>query len=81
MSRGHHFVEEIPQSHLTEEDLVDDSTGVIPTMGLGTLLSLENWFVQCLSKLLAAGLHIKEGHDGKSMEIFLSRDKTSAQPH
>ena len=65
---------------LTEDDLIDDSTGVIPTVGLGTPLSLKKRFVRRLSKTLAADLHIKEGQNGGSMDIFLSRDRSSPQP-
>jgi hypothetical protein len=80
MASRYHFAEEIPHSMLTEEDLVDDSTGITLIIGLATPLSLKNRFVRRLSKLLAAELHIKEGHDGKTMDIFLSRDGNSAQP-
>jgi hypothetical protein len=63
-----------------EEDLVDDSTGVIPTVGLGTPLSLRERFIRRLSKMLAATVVLKEDTSKRSMAISLSRDKSSPHP-
>jgi hypothetical protein len=43
-------------------------------------MSLKKRFLRRLSKTLAADLHITEGQGGTSMNIFLYRDKQSAQP-
>jgi hypothetical protein len=74
-----HFIKEVPNS-VFDEDLVDDSTGVIPTLGLGTPLNLRERFIRRLSKLLVADVTIQEDGNKRSMTIFLSRNKASAQP-
>ncbi|KAF1833898.1 hypothetical protein BDW02DRAFT_356178 [Decorospora gaudefroyi] len=64
-----------------QEDLVDDSTGVTPMVGLCTPLSLKTRFLCRLSELLAADVTIQEENDNtSSMEIFVSRKKTSLHP-
>jgi hypothetical protein len=71
--------------HLTangifDEDLIDDSTGVVATVGLGTPLSLRDRFQQRLSKLLAANVNIQENKTKPSITISISRSKSSGQP-
>jgi hypothetical protein len=80
MSTQHISAKERQESLLTEEDLIDDSTGVTPTIGLGKELSLMKRFERRLSGMLAADLHIDEGRNGDKMNIFLSRGPSSPQP-
>jgi hypothetical protein len=64
----------------TEQDLFDDSTGVLPTVGVSKELPVKERLIQRLGKMLAAQLHLQEGKKGDSIDIFLSRDKIPAQP-
>jgi len=72
--------EENPYGVFVEEDLIDDSTGVIPTKGLGIPLSLRDRFARRLSKMIGATANITEVPDGKAIEIFLTRGKPSPRP-
>ena len=73
--------EESPYGIFVEEDLIDDSTGIIPTKGLGIPLSLKDRFLRRLSKMLGTAANIREAPNGNVMDIFLTRDKTSPRPN
>ncbi|KAI4645465.1 uncharacterized protein J4E78_009375 [Alternaria triticimaculans] len=73
--------EENPYGIFVEEDLIDDSTGVVPTKGLGIPLSLKDRFLRRLSKMLGTAANIRETPNGNVMDIFLTRDKTSPRPN
>jgi len=73
--------EESPYGIFVEEDLIDDSTGVIPTKGLGIPLSLKDRFLRRLSKMLGTAANIREAPNGNVMDIFLTRDKQSPRPN
>jgi hypothetical protein len=73
-------VDEAPYGILIEEDMIDDSTGIIPTRGLGVPLSLKDRFVRRLSKMLGAEANIREVPNGNAMDIFLTRGKQSPWP-
>jgi len=72
--------EESPYGIFVEEDLIDDSTGVVPTKGLGISLSLKDRFLRRLSKMLGTAANIREAPNVNAMDIFLARDKQSARP-
>jgi len=73
--------EESPYGIFVEEDLIDDSTGVVPTKGLGIPLSLKDRFIRRLSKMLGTAANIREVPNGNAMDIFLTRDKQSPRPN
>ncbi|KAI4638294.1 hypothetical protein J4E93_010293 [Alternaria ventricosa] len=73
--------EENPYGIFVEEDLIDDSTGIVPTKGLGIPLSLKDRFLRRLSKMLGTAANIREIHNGNAMDIFLTRDKQSPGPN
>jgi hypothetical protein len=60
--------------------MIDDSTGIIPTRGLGIPLNLKDRFVRRLSKMLGAEVNIREVPNGNAMDIFLTRGKHSPWP-
>ncbi|KAI4679348.1 uncharacterized protein J4E84_008376 [Alternaria hordeiaustralica] len=72
--------EESPYGIFVEEDFIDDSTGIVPTKGLGIPLSLKDRFLRRLSKMLGTAANIREIHTGNAMDIFLTRDKQSPRP-
>jgi hypothetical protein len=63
------------------EDLIDDSTGIIPMRGLKSPLSLKDRFARRLSKMLDAEVDIQQtdNGNGNAMEIFLTRNRTIAR--
>ncbi|CAI9631150.1 unnamed protein product [Alternaria burnsii] len=61
------------------EDLIDDSTGIIPMRGLKSPLSLKSRFVRRLSKMLGAEVDIRQGNHGNAIEIFLTRNRSIAR--
>ncbi|KAI4914497.1 hypothetical protein J4E85_010560 [Alternaria conjuncta] len=73
--------EESPYGIFVEEDLIDDSTGIIPTKGLGITLSLKERFVRRLSKMLGTAANIREAPNVDAMDVFLTRDKQSPRPN
>ncbi|KAI4608348.1 hypothetical protein J4E83_009150 [Alternaria metachromatica] len=72
--------EENPYGIFVEEDLIDDSTGLIPTKGLGILLSLKDRFLRRLLKMLGTAANIREAPNGNAMDIFLTRGIQSPRP-
>jgi hypothetical protein len=60
-----------------KEDMTDDSSGTIPTLGLKTPLRLRDRFCSRLSRMTAASVQIGEN---ESMAIHLSRHGRSNQP-
>lgn len=58
------------------EDLIDDSTGIIPMRGLKSPLSLKDRFARRLSKMLDAEVDIQQTDNGNAMKIFLTRNRT-----
>jgi len=78
---GNEPCEESPYGIFVEDDLIDDSTGIIPTKGLGIPLSLKDRFLRRLSKMLGTAANIREIHTGSAMDIFLTRDKQSPRPN
>ncbi|KAL1796072.1 hypothetical protein ACET3X_006296 [Alternaria dauci] len=79
-SAQHQHVEENLYGILIEEDLIDDSTGIIPMVGLKTPLSLKDRFARRLSKMLGAKVDIQERRDGNAMDIYLTRNRCPGQP-
>ncbi|KAI4671078.1 uncharacterized protein J4E88_009476 [Alternaria novae-zelandiae] len=73
--------EESPYGIFVEDDLIDDSTGIVPTKGLGIPLSLEDRFLRRLSKMLGTAANIREAPNGNATDIFLTRDKMSSRPN
>ncbi|KAI4944273.1 hypothetical protein J4E91_008830 [Alternaria rosae] len=73
--------EENPYGIFVEEDLIDDSTGIVPTKGLGIPLSLKDRFLRRLSKMLGTAANIREPSNVNVMDIFLTRDKQSPWPN
>jgi hypothetical protein len=61
------------------EDLIDDSTGIIPMRGLKSPLSLKDRFARRLSKMLDAVVDIQQTDNGNAMEIFLTCNRTIAR--
>ncbi|CAN9371236.1 unnamed protein product [Alternaria sp. RS040] len=78
-SSQHQRVEEKVYGVLGKEDLIDDSTGVIPMRGLKTELSLKDRFARRLSKMLDAEVDIQQKDNGNAMEIFLTRNRSIAR--
>jgi hypothetical protein len=79
VSLRHHFVEEIPQNISDDEDLTDDSTRMIPMIGLKTPAGLLDRFVKRLAKIAAANVKVHGSEDQMSIEIHLSRNGGSDQ--
>ncbi|KAI4620715.1 uncharacterized protein J4E87_007043 [Alternaria ethzedia] len=73
--------EESPYGIFVEEDLIDDSTGIVPTKGLGITLSLKDRFLRRLSKMLGTAANIREAPNVNAMDIFLTKDKQSHRPN
>ena len=73
--------EESPYGIFVEEDLIDDSTGVVPTKGLGIPLSLKDRFLRRLSKMLGTAANIREAPHVNAMDVFLARDRQSPRPN
>jgi len=61
------------------EDLIDDSTGIIPMRGLKTELSLKGRFARRLLKMLGAEVNIQQASNGNTMEIYLTRSRSIAR--
>jgi len=78
---GNEPCEESPYGIFVEEDLIDDSTGIVPTKGLGIPLSLKDRFLRRLSKMLGTAANIREAPNVNAMDIFLTRDKQSPRPN
>jgi len=78
---GNEPCEESPYGIFVEEDLIDDSTGIVPTKGLGIPLSLKDRFLRRLSKMLGTAANIRETPNINAMDIFLTRDKQSPRPN
>ena len=78
-SSQHQRVEEKVYGVLGKEDLIDDSTGVIPMRGLKTELSLKDRFARRLSKMLDAEVDIQQKDNSNAMEIFLTRNRSIAR--
>ncbi|KAI4958866.1 hypothetical protein J4E86_004476 [Alternaria arbusti] len=78
---GNKPCEESPYGIFVDEDLIDDSTGVVPTKGLGIPLSLKDRFLRRLSKMLGTAANIREAPNVSVMDIFLTRDKQSPRPN
>lgn len=74
MSPKHHFVTEIPQNIFDDVDLIDDSTGIVPTVGLKTPTRLRDRFLQRLSKIAAADAKVHETGSQDSIQIYLTRN-------
>jgi len=71
--------QDTPYGVFVDEDLIDDSTGVIPTKRLGIPLSLKDRFIRRLSKVIGATANIREVPDGKAIDIFLTRSRQSTR--
>ncbi|KAF2854919.1 hypothetical protein T440DRAFT_504447, partial [Plenodomus tracheiphilus IPT5] len=72
MSRFH-FEHEMPISSLTEEDLIDDSVGIIPMVGLKTPQSIRSRFISRLERLLNMEVKIEESTAQRSIAITVTR--------
>jgi hypothetical protein len=70
-----------PYGVLNQEDLVDDSTGIIPMIGLHTPLNLKDRFARRLSKMLGAEVHVLENSSQNTVDMYLSRGKNCPQPN
>jgi hypothetical protein len=60
-----------------EEDLTDDSTGMIPMLGTKTPAGLQVRLMQRLSRMAAADVKMHEA--GQAVEIYLTRNPGSPQ--
>jgi hypothetical protein len=80
LAAQHQHVNDAPYGIFIEEDMIDDSTGIIPMIGLDTPLSLKDRFVRRLSKMLGTGVSIRETPSSNAMDIFLTQGKYSPQP-
>lgn len=79
MSPKHHFGTEVFQNIFEDRDLIDDSTGNIPMVGLKTPTGLRDRFLQRLSKMAAASATMHEAGSQQSIEIYLTRNVGSPQ--
>ncbi|CAN9341890.1 unnamed protein product [Alternaria alternata] len=78
-STQHQRVEEKVYGILGKEDLIDDSTGVIPMRGLKTELSLKDRFARRLSKMLGAETDIQQANNDNTINIYLTRSRPTNQ--
>lgn len=79
MVLNHRFVHEIPQSIFDADDLTDDSTGVVPNIGITTSKGLKDRFLRRLSTIMAASAQLHESQNENSIEIYLTRNGGTPQ--
>lgn len=79
MVPNHHFVHEISQSIFDADDLTDNSTGVVPIIGVTTPTGLKARFLQRLSTITAANAKLHESQNQSGIEIHLTRNGGSPQ--
>jgi hypothetical protein len=79
MTPKRHFSTEIPQNIFEDGDLIDDSIGDIPMIGLKTPTGLRVRFMQRLSRLAAADVKMHEAEGQQAIEIHLSRNVRTLQ--
>jgi hypothetical protein len=63
-----------------DDDMIDDSTGIIPMAGLKTPMPLSSRFVNRLATMTAASVELVENKTEKSITIHISRNTGSPQP-
>lgn len=78
-STQHQRVEEKVYGILGKEDLIDDSTGVIPIRGLKTPLSLEDRFARRMSKMLGVETNTQVTNKGNATNIYLTHSRSTAR--
>lgn len=78
-STQHQRVEEKVYGILGKEDLIDDSTGVIPMRGPKTELSLKDRFARRLPKMLGAETDIQQANNDNTINIYLTRSRPTNQ--